>query len=149
MAYTCLAVDISLLAVLIALHATKKNKNLELVVMALLFSHLIMTTELFLKDADAGDAADAGADAGDAGDAGEEALGAVRAISTFTALQDAKERENNSSSGSSSTTNLRKSVSDREFERMTHNVATQKTHTKEERAKSRSSFFQELFPQEK
>lgn len=44
-----LAVDVSLLAVLIALHVTEKNKNFELVIMALLFSHLIMTTELFFS----------------------------------------------------------------------------------------------------
>ena len=38
-----LAIDISLLAIVIALHITDKDKNLELVVMALLLTHLIVT----------------------------------------------------------------------------------------------------------
>lgn len=40
-----LAIDISLLAVVIALHVTKKDKNLELAVLAILFAHVIMTTD--------------------------------------------------------------------------------------------------------
>lgn len=44
-----LAVDISLLAVLIALHTTRNNRNFELVVMALLFAHVLMTTDAFLN----------------------------------------------------------------------------------------------------
>ena len=38
-----LAIDISLLAIIIALHMTDKDKNLELVVMALLLTHLVVT----------------------------------------------------------------------------------------------------------
>lgn len=151
---TCLAVDISLLAVLIALHATKKNKNLELVVMALLFSHLIMTTELFSKD----------------DSDSQDSLGAVRYASTFSALQDVnntnennenhenhEDHENHKKQEAYQMKNLRKSVSDGEFERMTHMVPTQKTLAKGatsnpdahvKLAKSRTSFFQQLFPQD-
>lgn len=38
-----LVIDISLLAIVIALHMTNKDKNLQLVVMALLLAHLITT----------------------------------------------------------------------------------------------------------
>ena len=38
-----LMIDISLLAIVIALHLTNKDKNLELVVMGLLLAHLIIT----------------------------------------------------------------------------------------------------------
>ena len=38
-----LMIDVSLLAIIIALHVTNKDKNLELVVMALLLAHLVIT----------------------------------------------------------------------------------------------------------
>lgn len=121
---TCLAIDISLLAVLVALHATKKNKNLELVVLALLFSHLIMTTELFSKVEDE-----------------MEEVGAVRAVSVID-----KARAANASLGSASSADSKpnpQSVSDGDFDRM---KTTQKPKSNADLAKSRTSFYENLFP---
>lgn len=39
-----LAIDVSLLAILLALHVTKKNKNMEMIVLAILLAHVVMTT---------------------------------------------------------------------------------------------------------
>lgn len=123
---TSLAIDISLLAVLVALHATKKNKNLELVVLALLFSHLIMTTELFSKHVE---------DDTDEVDEVEEMdpVGAVRAVSVIDEARAANETR----------ASLGQSVADGEFDRM---KTTQKPKTNADLAKSRTSFYDNLLP---
>ena len=120
---TCFAIDISLLAVLVALHATKKNKNLELVVLALLFSHLIMTTDFFSK----------------VGDEMEE-VGAVRAVSVID-----KARAANASLGSADASPKPnpQSVSDGDFDRMN---TTQKPKSNADLARSRTSFYDNLLP---
>lgn len=143
---TCLAIDISLLAVLVALHVTKKNKNLELVVLALLFSHLIMTTELFSKVEDE-------TDEEVEGEPSEiDPVGAVRAVSVIDEARAANEtraslgavgdnqESDNQESGSSPKP---QSVSDGEFDRMN---TTQKPKTNADLAKSRTSFYENLFP---
>lgn len=125
-----LAVDISLLAVLIALHATKKNKNLELVVMALLFSHIIMTTEAFLmmsnpeevhEDVKVEEEEDVEEDVEEVHDDELDPVGAVNSNVKPNA----------------------KSVSDGEFDRAFQNIPAE---VNLDLAKARSSFFEELFP---
>lgn len=130
---TSLAFDISLLAVLVALHTTKKNKNLELVVLALLFSHLIMTTELFSKHVE---------DETDEVDEVEEMnpVGAVRAVSVIDEARAANETR--ASIGVNESPKPQ-SVSDGEFDRMN---TTQKPKTNADLAKSRTSFYENLLP---
>lgn len=137
---SCLAVDISLLAVLIALHATKKNKNIELVVMALLFSHVIMTTELFSKLPFI-----------DAVESSSEVVEVVDAASSSTLGVAAEEVQPKSSEGVGNKS-MRKSVSDGEFDRMTSVTPTRRVSPNDSSeanvnlAKARTSFFAELFP---
>lgn len=130
-----LAVDISLLAVLIALHATKKDKNLELVVMALLFSHIIMTTEFFSKGGlklNPTLPSDEDLSADDVPSADETPV-ANEAASVPSA--------NETPVGQAS----RQSVSDGEFDRVRSGNLTN-SHNKADLAKARTSFFQTLFP---
>ena len=123
---TSLAIDISLLAVLVALHATKKNKNLELVVLALLFSHLIMTTELFSKyNLDEVTTDEVTTDE-------MNPVGAVRAVSVIDKARAAASLGVNDSPKP-------QSVSDGPFDRMN---TTQKTKTNADLAKSRTSFYE-------
>lgn len=129
---TCLAIEISLLAVLVALHVTKKNKNLELVVFALLFSHLIMTTELFSKVYDETEEVHEDTEMEEMEEM--DPVGAVRAVSVMEKAR--AENETRASLGAVG------SVSDGEFDRMN----TTKPKTKELLAKSRSSFYENLFP---
>ena len=116
-----LAVDISLLAVLIALHLTKKNKNLELVVMALLFSHIIMTTEAFLTRS------------------AEEHEEDVEEDVNQEIEEDVEEETDPEPVGVSNA----KSVSDGGFDRAFQNIPAE---VNLDLAKARSSFFEELFP---
>lgn len=147
---SCLAVDISLLAVLIALHATKKNKNIELVVMALLFSHVIMTTELFSKlpfvDSDTDNAVDTDSELVDASTLG------VAATSLGTEEADRQEEQTTPKHKKEELKDRRKSVSDGEFDRMTSVTPTRRVSPNDsseanvDLAKARTSFFAELFP---
>lgn len=130
-----LAVDISLLAVLIALHATRKNKHLELVVMALLFSHVIMTTEAFhmyevngVNDEELDD------------EELDEELDEV--VVDEVVVDEAGDEIDNNNLGSNlgNPGKNRKSVSDSEFDRMAFVPSANV-----ELAKARSSFFEELF----
>ena len=124
---TSLAIDISLLAVLVALHTTRKNKNLELVVLALLFSHLIMTTELFSQHVQE-EVTDEVTDE-------MNPVGAVRAVSV---IDEARAINNNSPNKPKP-----QSVSDGPFDRVN---TTQKTKTNADLAKSRTSFYENLLP---
>lgn len=130
-----LAVDISLLAVLIALHATKKDKNMELVVMALLFSHIIMTTEFFTNG---------GADIINSNEA--DIINNDNIDQPSDPDQPSEEPTDDwdplASTIGTRASSPHKSVSDGEFDRV------EGTHTKSKTdlAKSRSSFFQTLFP---
>lgn len=147
---SCLAVDISLLAVLIALHATKKNKNIELVVMALLFSHVIMTTELFSKlpfvdtDTDTDNTVDTGSDLEDASTLGVAA--------TSLGTEEVDRQEEQTTPKHNLLKDRRKSVSDGEFDRMTSVTPTRRVSPNDsseanvDLAKARTSFFAELFP---
>lgn len=150
-----LAVDISLLAVLIALHATRKNKNLELVVMALLFSHIIMTTEAFgfedeAEELDGEDGVDGvdeqeGLEPGEVENVENVELDKDEVSDEVSALGATR----TSVKISETTQDQRKSVSDGEFDRMAFAARTSSNVPREanlELAKSRSSFFEELFP---
>ena len=130
-----LAVDISLLAVLIALHVTKKNKNLELVVMALLFSHIIMTTEAFLMRSPE-EGVDKEVDKDVEEDVEEEV---EEEVAEDVEVENPSVVEN---LGVSNVQNA-KSVSDGGFDRAFQNIPAE---VNLDLAKARSSFFEELFP---
>lgn len=125
-----LAVDISLLAVLIALHATKKNNNLELVVMALLFAHLIMTTEAFSMTPSE--------------EVYEEVVGVVKDVKDeVNEVNEVKSSNKSKVKSSNKSSNKTKSVSDGGFDRAFQNIPTE---VNLDLAKARTSFFKEMFP---
>lgn len=122
-----LALDVSLLAVLIALHVTRKNKSLELVVMALLFSHVILTTEAFLRVKE--------------DDSGFECEPIEEPPVEEPPVEELEELEEPEAVGTSR--RREKSVSDGSFDRMSFVSANS---SNSELARARTSFFEELFP---
>lgn len=121
-----LALDVSLLAVLIALHVTRKNKSLELVVMALLFSHIIMTTEAFLRLEEE--------------EIEPEAEEESEIMEKKEEFQEPEEEVFENVGTGKRQDQLRKSVSDGSFDRMSF------VSSNTELARARTSFFEELFP---